>query len=199
MSDLISLRAYAKSRRARGLTGGSLAAVQKAIAAERIRLSNGKIDPQVADIQWERNTDPVGAQRGASGGSLDAGVQTSAPASTAGADSTAASPESGVPPEVREEQRKRLASAARADDMRAELLNYELEQKRGNLVRAEDVKREAFEKARVARDALMAIPDRITPLVAAETDPAKVRAILVSELRKVCAELAAGEASPTRQ
>jgi hypothetical protein len=93
----------------------------------------------------------------------------------------------------------RSSASARADAARAELLHLELDLKRGNLVRAEDVRKAAFDKARVARDRLMAIPDRLAPLLAAESDPRKVHALLASELHKVCAELAAGEDKPTRQ
>lgn len=51
MAEGISLRAYSRRR------GCSLTAVQKAIAAGRIKtLQNGKIDPDVADAQWTENT-----------------------------------------------------------------------------------------------------------------------------------------------
>jgi hypothetical protein len=172
------------------LPGGSLAAVQKAIEAGRIRLINGKIDPEVADIQWERNTDPTQQKRGASGGSLDwTSSSLHRPPTPAATPRTSADVCTGVPPEARlmRTSVSRIREAARADAARAELLEYELEQKRGNLVRAEDVKRAAFEKARVARDALMAIPDRLAPLLAAESDPAKVHAILVSRSSARCA------------
>lgn len=207
MSDLISLRAYARLRRERALPGGSLRAVQKAIAAKRIRLIDGKIDPEVADIQWDRNTDPDQQKRGASGGTpsslgeletpprepghngsgaVAAGVQTSAPAGNGGS-------------QAHDDQVSRIREAARADAARAELLHLELDLKRGNLVRAEDVRKAAFDKARVARDRLMAIPDRLAPLLAAESDPRKAHALLAEELHRVCAELAAGEDKPTRQ
>lgn len=55
----ISQRAYAKTRKEKGLPGGSLTAVQHALSAGRITLdSNGKIDPARADADWELNTDP---------------------------------------------------------------------------------------------------------------------------------------------
>lgn len=53
----ISLRKYAESRKARGLPGGSLSAVQRAVAGQRVTLTAaGKIDPVVADRQWLENS-----------------------------------------------------------------------------------------------------------------------------------------------
>ncbi len=56
---LMSLRAYARSRRARGLPGGSLRSVQKALASKRIMAFDGKIEPERADLEWEQNTNPA--------------------------------------------------------------------------------------------------------------------------------------------
>src|ERR1022692_4464316 len=54
---LLTLRGYARSRKARGLSGGSPAAVKKAIDSERItRLPDGRIDQAAADAYWHRNT-----------------------------------------------------------------------------------------------------------------------------------------------
>lgn len=61
LTAALSLRQYATSRKHRGLPGGSLAAVQKAIAAGRLKrcLSpDGKIgDAALADREWDANTD----------------------------------------------------------------------------------------------------------------------------------------------
>lgn len=198
MSELISQRAYARSRKERGLPGGSLAAVQKAIDSGRIRLIDGQIDPDVADIQWERNTDPDQQKRGAGGGlgtSLAGEGRALAPPLQTSAQEAPAEdrrPQS-------DDQVSRIREAARADAARAELLEYQLEEKRGNLVKADEVRRAAMEKARVARDALRGLPDRLATLLAAESDPAKVHARLSEEIDRVCRELSAGEAAPTRQ
>lgn len=54
----MSARGYAASRRARGLPGGTLRAVQEAIQAERIPVrADGRIDPAAADQAWELTTD----------------------------------------------------------------------------------------------------------------------------------------------
>lgn len=49
---LLSLRAYARHR------GVSLMAVQKAIRTRRIETVDGRIDPEIADLQWEQRTRP---------------------------------------------------------------------------------------------------------------------------------------------
>src|ERR1035441_6668161 len=54
---LVTLRGYARSRKARGLPGGSPAAVKKAIDSHRIvRLADGRIDESAADEAWRQNT-----------------------------------------------------------------------------------------------------------------------------------------------
>ena len=53
---LLSMRQYAKSRKERGLPGGSPEAVSQAVKAGRVRLVNGQIDPAQADTQWGANT-----------------------------------------------------------------------------------------------------------------------------------------------
>lgn len=50
---LLSRREYAKHR------GGAVSAVQKAIEAGRIILTDGKIDPEKADKEWTENTNPA--------------------------------------------------------------------------------------------------------------------------------------------
>src|SRR5262245_5136727 len=53
----MSLRGYADYRKAHGLPGGSLRAVQEAIARGRIEAPGGRIDPTIADLSWTANTD----------------------------------------------------------------------------------------------------------------------------------------------
>lgn len=60
----------------------------------------------------------------------------------------------------------------------------------GKLVDADKVKRDAYTLGRKARDRLLAIADRVSPIVAAETDPNKVHAVLSRELSEVCREIA---------
>ena len=52
MVNLISQAEYARQREC------SQAAVRKAVKTGRMTLVNGLVDPEVADIQWKRHTDP---------------------------------------------------------------------------------------------------------------------------------------------
>ncbi len=169
---LLSQRGYARHR------GVTLRAVQKAIEAGRISLIEGKIDPEVADIQWDKNTDRAQAARAAS--------QRAAPPSDASRSGAQFVPPLSI--QVRD----------RVETARAELFELELAEKRGELVKADDVRKAAFEKARIARSALMTLPDRVSQLVAAESDASRCHAILDAEVRRICEEISAGEVAVTR-
>lgn len=56
---LLSQRKYAEHRKTLGLRGGSLGAVQKALAAGRIQLTDGLVDSDAADAAWGENTNPA--------------------------------------------------------------------------------------------------------------------------------------------
>jgi len=58
MAEGFSQRAYARHRKDLNLPGGTVRAVQKALASGRIKAdAKGKIDPAAADAAWTRNTD----------------------------------------------------------------------------------------------------------------------------------------------
>jgi len=64
--SLITMADYARSRKERGLPGGTKAGVLKAVRAGRLVLVNGKVDADAADAQWDANTNrkqqrPAGA------------------------------------------------------------------------------------------------------------------------------------------
>ena len=76
-----------------------------------------------------------------------------------------------------------------AQRYKAALLKIELDQKTGRLVDAEAVRVAAFNKGRAVRDSLLNIPDRISPILAAEKDQMKVADILTREIRTALEEL----------
>jgi hypothetical protein len=177
MPELIGLRAYARRR------GVTLGAVQKAIATGRIRLIDGKIDPEVADIQWARNTDAA-QQRG------QAAVASMASATAIVPRAARAEPAdegSGL---------QLLESRARREQAMAELAELELAEKRGELVAVADVQKALVPKLLGVRDALDTLADRLAPLLAAETDPAKVYAVLKTEHRQILAQLSSESRGP---
>ena len=74
-------------------------------------------------------------------------------------------------------------SRARREHYAAEKARLEALQGRGELITAADVKKEAFSLARAVRDALMTIPDRLAPELAACTDARQVHQLLSDEIR----------------
>jgi phage terminase Nu1 subunit (DNA packaging protein) len=80
-------------------------------------------------------------------------------------------------------QRTRIAKSI------AEEKELKLRQLRGELLPAEDVKKETFELARATRDAIENIPGRISAILAAEASEHRVRELLAAELRQALQEL----------
>lgn len=75
-----------------------------------------------------------------------------------------------------DQERARLAKAQR------ERVELELRVRREELVGAAAVRRQLARSSQAVRDGILAVPHRVAPVVAAETDPDKVFARLVDEL-----------------
>lgn len=162
----ISLRAYARHRNI------SLAAVQKAIRSGRIRKeSDGSIDPERADIEWNRNT------------------------------RESMLPRSDTHREVRTVPEPPADDAAmsfqKARQMRllyeAKMAKLEIDIREGKLVDADELNREVFNRARRVRDRLLAVPRRIGALVAAESDAAVIKEIVRKALVEALEDMASPE------
>lgn len=72
---------------------------------------------------------------------------------------------------------------ARLSRTQREKLEIDICQRRGELVEAAAVERDAYKTARATRDRLLNVPDRVATLIAAETDPAAVHTLLSTEIR----------------
>lgn len=87
-------------------------------------------------------------------------------------------------------------SRARVEHYRAQLLALELEERRASLMDAEEVRAAAAQVRDQLREHLAALADRLTPLIAAESDPAAVHALLSNGVRdcllEFCDVLAVG-------
>lgn len=168
MPELLSAKSYAKHR------GVSLAAVLKAITEERLKESvrrrgpGYQINQELADQEWAANTD-----------------------SGQGAPAHAKNRAELVEPDDAEPGEPISYAEARAQHERfkARLAQLELEQREAKLVEAETVKREAFRVARLVRDSLLNLPDRVAGELAAETNQFKVHQRLVSEIRRALEDL----------
>lgn len=84
-----------------------------------------------------------------------------------------------------------IVEANRRDAVsRANMREIKEAELKGTLVNAREVELQAFAQARQLRDAILAIPDRVTPIIAAETDEHTIRQILDTEMRSVLRDLA---------
>lgn len=175
----MSLRAYARHRRV------NISAVQKAIKTSRISLIDGKIDPEVADIQWAKNTRPDQQERG----SLKDFEKTQA--DLAGMGASVPSGQDGAASGLSVEK-------AETELVRRQLMELQLAQKRGELVKAEDIERAMSSKLKAASEALGSLADRLAPILAAETSVDAVDKLLRTEIRRAMS-LIAQEAPQTTQ
>lgn len=138
---LISVSAYARRR------GCDEKAVRKAIAEQRISAQaapNGRklIDPEVADIQWAKNT----RARVGSGGGADVGT---GDLLSSGAAALGAAPAAAAPaPDGYN------AARARTELANASMAELQLAKLRAEVRDVSDIKRAGFDIARELRDAL---------------------------------------------
>ncbi|MBV0900103.1 MAG: hypothetical protein KTV77_05280 [Wolbachia endosymbiont of Fragariocoptes setiger] len=72
---------------------------------------------------------------------------------------------------------------------RGKLLEAKAKAEIGELVRVEEVKRDAFNTARVVRNNLLNIPDRVSALLASMSDAERIHETLAEEIRAALEEL----------
>ena len=176
--NLMTQAQYARHR------GCSKVAVGKAVKANRISLVNGQIDATVADIQWQANTRARVSRREAPAQlSLDGASQSGAVPDTVASGSTALTGDSGVGDGY-------TANRGRREAADAEMAELKLAEAQGSLIRIEAVKSALGSVFSTTRDALLQIPARLSPLLAAESDPATVQTMLYTELHQALQHLA---------
>lgn len=167
MSKGLSIRAYAQHRKEQGLSGCSPWSVKKALRDGRItRNDHGKIEPEIADREWEQNTNP--AQR------PDPGPLSDNERERGQRDQELNPP--GIP--------SYSQSRAVKEAYQARIARLQYEEMTGQVVRSSSVKAEAFRRARMVRDQILAVPDRLAPVLAAEGRAREVHRLLMDELRK---------------
>jgi hypothetical protein len=168
MGELITPAEYARRRKSRGLPGGSAQGVHKAILAGRITPINGKIDPDVADIQWEKHTRKR-VDYHADQSPDDPPIPTAGKSTDAGA--------------------SWADSKARTEAAVAELKELELARKKGELIDRAGAERAAHQAARTLQKSLVdTLPAAVAVELATITDPWQAECYLRDKLR---AELAA--------
>ncbi len=158
----MSYREYAKHR------GVSPEAVSKAVKTGRISASSkGKIDPAIADQEWEANTDPS--------------RNPSRAAKATDGEAEAASVSGGLPPYAQ--------SRAIREAYEARLSKLEYEVKTGKLINADEVRVVVFNVGRITRDKLMGLPDRVSSILSGLRDSHEIHKLLSAEIRLICEEL----------
>lgn len=162
-AELITQAEYARRR------GVDPTSVRDAVRAGRITLIEGKIDPAVADVQWERNT----RRRGRA---VD---EKPAPR---GEGAYAAPPPGDDVPDYNLER-------ARRERYEADQAELRLAQMRGELVVAAEVKAAHQRKVAALREAFLQLPARVVPMLAADPKPAGMDAVLTREIHLAMAML----------
>jgi len=82
-----------------------------------------------------------------------------------------------------------LKTRIKSEVEKAKLLEIKARVEAGKYVDADDVRSAAFNKARVVRDGLLNIPERLAAVLAAETDAGRIHALLNQEIRAALEEL----------
>jgi len=177
MARTLGVREYAKHREAQGLTGTTHAAVRKAIEKGRLSRSVTKdakgwprIDPVIADDEWEGSTDPAQQRPGPAQRELFADARKK---------------------DVRDSEEGITYTRARAvrEGLNARIAELDLRERMGSLVDVAQVKAEAFDVGRKIREGLLGLPARLGPVVAGMNDPRACESLLQREIDEVLREL----------
>ena len=164
------------------LRGVTKQAVGAAIKSGRIAAAvgeDGRLDVALADKLWAENTNPSQGAHGHMRRRRKKDAEEILEAAVAvGIDPNA-------PPPLMESKTLEAAYKAR-------LAQIEYEQKSGQLVDVDGVKKEAFRTARITRDAMLAIPDRLAAELAGITEPFVIHQKLMTEIRAAIEEVSKG-------
>lgn len=194
--NLLTISEYARSRKARGLSGGTKQAVHKAVAEGRVSAfgPDKLIDQALADSHWERNTRARVAQGAPASGAAGGGAMVSQPADLLA--TSGAAPEGLPAPVTSAEPNQQLhadptylrsrSQQAEADARIAQMKAAELE---GSLVRVDQVKAQLATQLAPVREGLLQIPARLAALLAAQSDPGRIQTMLELEIHQVLAPL----------
>lgn len=179
---LLTQAEYARSRKERGLSGGSREAVRKAVDERRISCfgPDKLVHQQLADQQWESNTRTrVSPSQGGGAGGAPSEPPQPGPALAAerpGADAQAARPEAD-PTYMQFRARREQADAQIAEMTAARM--------RGAMLIREDVDRAMFEIGRELRDRLTSCARRTASEVSSLDTAEACEAVIDREHRIV--------------
>jgi hypothetical protein len=188
---MISLREYARR------VGVSHTAVQKAINTGRLSACLGKdkqgnvkiADPELADREWAANTDqssPTNRITGEPKRRKETATAPYEPRQAAVPPPKGTEDHGGAMPDKGPSYAK---SRAIREAYMARLAKLEFDQKAGKVINADEARVAVFNIGRRARDMLLAVPDRVAPLVVGQDDAHEIHRLLMDEMRRVCVEL----------
>lgn len=170
--ELISKSAYARHR------GCDEKAVRKAVNEGRISLIDGKIDKDVADIQWAKNTRARVAQNGSSVNLGQTEIVQDGDVSRGAAEPGSAADKPASDPSYMQFRMRREEADAQIAEMNAGRM-------RGTMLMRQDVDRAMFEIGREVRDRLTACARRVAAEVASINTAEGCEAVVDREHRIV--------------
>jgi hypothetical protein len=178
----LSLKAYARHR------GVKPPSVRKAINAGRLTEESctrkgrkWEIDVERADAEWDAQTNVAQQRTADQHRRRQSGLWGELEGSSGGNGN-----QDPTKPTLLKAQMLRMT-------FQAQLTRLEFEEKSGTLVRKDLVDAEAFSLARLLRDRLLQIPDRIADELAAEADASTIHRRLVEEITDSLLDLSGGE------
>lgn len=165
---LLSQHDYAKRR------GVSRQYISKLVTEGVLPLKDGKIDPVQADAILEARREPARQTHQQHNAVLD-GI---APLPAQGR----SIPDAELP-------RLLLKTRIKSESEKAKLLEIKAKVEAGKYVDIDEVRAAAFKQARIVRDHLTILADRIAPLLANISDPREIHRIIEEEHNKALEEL----------
>ena len=170
--DLISQAEYARRR------GVAKSAVAKAVKEGRITLVEGKIHPDLADLEWAKNT-RMRIDGGRPASEQGAGVGEVTPAANNAPQAPESAPASGAQEMMDLRIRKEKAGVEREERENA--------REAGLLVSRSAVRTAVFDAFRALRDEILSAPVRAAPAVIGLGDSRDIERVFSDELRKAFA------------
>ena len=177
---LMTIRAYARHR------GVHHTSVLAAIRSGRItQRADGKIDSAQADRQWELRTDPTKPRNSVTGEPKHR-RRPGAPPTPIGSHAAGNGSERGPTEHLLSNY---AAARALRETFLARKAKLDYEVAAGKKIDADEVRAAAYNSSSRAKDLLLAIPDRVAPILAGLTDAEEVHRELMKQIRPVCEEL----------
>jgi hypothetical protein len=177
---LITQAEWARNR------GFSRQYVSRLVKRRLVRLIDGKVDPVAADAALAAQREPARTPRRTGKPRVESSGETPDRTRDSRALEPLSLPQGGDLPTLL------LKTRIKSEVERGRLLELKAKVEAGKYVDADEMKVAAFNKARIVRDALLSIPDRLAAVLAAETDARQVHALLAAEVRQALEELTGG-------